>query len=368
MEQLTKMIPSFKNIHLKFKLDGNYFDREALKEVAYSFVKEGKPYEQTMGDFLIDWLDEKTYVIVSTSGSTGKPKQILLDKQSMVHSALATGDFFGIKSGDTALQCLPSNFIAGKMMLVRAMILGLSLDLVAPTSNPLKNLQKKYDFCAMVPLQVENSLESLHQINTLIVGGAPASSALIERLQTVSTKIFATYGMTETITHIAAKPLNHLSKGKTVNYQTLPNIHIDTDDRNCLIIDAPRLAKEKIITNDVVEIISQTEFNWLGRHDNVINSGGIKLHPEQIEEKLSPFINVRYFVTAIDDAQLGKKLILLVEDTTQSIDTTQLLKTIKDAGKFSKFEIPKTIFTLENFTETNTGKVQRTKTLASLRV
>ncbi|AXG71874.1 2-succinylbenzoate--CoA ligase [Kordia sp. SMS9] len=360
------MIPTFKNIHLKFELDGHYFDREALKEVAYSFIKEGASYEQIMGDFLMDWLDDKTYVDVFTSGSTGTPKSIRLDKQAMVHSALATGDFFGIKPGDSALQCLPSNFIAGKMMLVRAMILGLKLDLVAPTSNPLEKLQKNYDFCAMVPLQVEHSLKELHKIKTLIVGGAQASAALIERLQNVSTKIFATYGMTETITHIAVKPLNHLPKGKSVYYQTLPNIHISTDDRNCLIIDAPRITHKKIVTNDVVDIISETEFNWLGRFDTIINSGGIKLHPEQIEEKLSNFINTRFFVTAVEDTQLGEKLILIIEDESKNINIEALHKTLKDSKKLSKFEIPKEIHTLKNFVETDTGKVQRGKTVALL--
>lgn len=360
------MIPTYKNIHLKFKLDGNYFDREALKEVAYSFVKEGKPYEQIIGDFLMDWLDEKDYLVINTSGSTGTPNPIRLDKQAMVHSALATGDFFGTQPGDSALHCLPSNFVAGKMMLVRAMILGLSLDLVEPTSNPLQHIEKNYDFSAMVPFQVENSLEHLHHIKTLLVGGAPASSALVTSLQNVSTKAFATYGMTETITHIAAKPLNHLPKGETANYQTLPNIQVATDDRDCLEIDAPRITQEKISTNDVVELISETEFNWLGRYDNVINSGGIKLHPEQIEEKLSSFINGRFFVTAVDDTQLGEKLILLVEDAEQTIDTSALLKTIQDAPKLSKFEIPKAMYTVEKFAETDTGKVQRQETVASL--
>lgn len=252
------------------------------------------------------------------------------------------------------------------MLLVRAMILGLSIDLIAPTSNPLKKQYKHYDFCAMVPIQVENSLKQLHQIKTLIVGGAPASSTLIESLQKVPTKIFATYGMTETITHIAAKPLNNLAKASTAHYQTLPNIHISTDDRNCLMIDAPRITNEKIVTNDVVQLVSETEFDWLGRYDNVINSGGVKLHPEQIEEKLSAFISGRYFVAAIDDAQLGEKLILLIEDVAQSMNVSDMLKTIKQSNKFSKFEIPKAIFTLQNFTETDTGKVQRGKTVASL--
>ncbi|WP_046759158.1 AMP-binding protein [Kordia jejudonensis] len=358
------MIPTFKNIHLKFRLDGNYFNREDLKEVAYSYVKEGELYEKEIGDFLIDWLNDKPFVDVFTSGSTGKPKQIRLDKQAMVHSALATGDFFGITPGDSALQCLPSNFIAGKMMLVRAMILGLSLDLIAPSMHPLAETRKHYDFCAMVPIQVENSLENLHQIKTLIVGGAPASSALIANLQHISTVVFATYGMTETITHIAAKPLNHLSKETMEVYQTLPNITVKKDDRDCLVITAPRIHTEEIITNDVVEIFSETQFRWLGRFDHVINSGGIKLHPEVIEEKLSAFISGRYFVAGMADAQLGQKLILLIEDELQTLDTSKLLSAIKQSKKFSKFEIPKKIYTLHNFVETNTGKVQRGKTVA----
>jgi O-succinylbenzoic acid--CoA ligase len=360
------MIPSFKNIHLKFKLDGIHFNREELKEVAYSYVKEGKPYEQTIGNFLMDWLDAKTYVEVFTSGSTGTPKSIRLDKQAMVNSAIATGDFFGIQPGDSALHCLPSHFIAGKMMLVRAMILGLSLDVVAPVSNPLKNCDKNYDFCAMVPLQVENSVEDLAMIKKLIVGGAPTSKELRERLQAISTHIYATYGMTETITHIAAKPLNHLPKGFQSIYKTLPNIKVTTDDRDCLVINAPRITEEKIITNDVVEIISETEFDWLGRYDNVINSGGIKLHPEQIEEKLNEYISNRFFITAVDDAQLGQKLILLIEDAAEAINIPQLTKTIQDSKKLSKFELPKTIYTLKSFIETDSGKIQRTKTLASL--
>ena len=360
------MIPNFTNIHPKFKLDGNYFDSEALKEVAYSYIKEGELHEQTIGNFLMDWLDEKTYLNVFTSGSTGKPKPIRLDKQAMVNSALATGNFFNITPGDSALQCLPSNFIAGKMMLVRAMILGLSLELVSPTSNPLKNNFNHYDFCAMVPLQVENSMEQLHQIKTLLVGGAPASKILIERLQNVSTKVFATYGMTETITHVAAKPLNNLPKGNKSTYKTLPNIYISSDERNCLVIDAPRIHSEEIITNDVVKILSETEFDWLGRYDNVINSGGVKLHPEQLEEKLSAFINTRFFVAAIDDVHLGKKLVLLIEDKEQTLNISDLLETIKQSKKFSKFEIPKEIYTVKKFIETDSGKVQRGKTVTSV--
>lgn len=362
------MIPSFKDIHQKFQLEGTYFNREALKEVAYSFVKEGKPYEQTLGNFLMDWLDDKTYVDVYTSGSTGAPKLIRLQKQAMVNSAIATGDIFGLESENTALQCLPSNFIAGKMMLVRAMVLGLSLDIAEPVANPLATNQKHYDFCAMVPLQVEASIEYLSKIHTLIVGGAPSSAALMQKIQSVSTKVFATYGMTETITHIAVKPLNHLPKGKRAVYTVLPDVYITKDDRNCLVINAPRISEEQIITNDVVEILSEKEFEWLGRIDNVINSGGIKLHPEQIEEKLSSLITNRYFVSSVSDKKLGEKLILVVEDTEASIDIAQLQENIEASKKFSKYEIPKQIYILPKFKETNTGKVQRFQTLASLKL
>lgn len=359
------MTPTYKNIHLKFKLDGNYFNREDLREVAYSYVKEGKLYEQVIGDFLIDWLNEKTYVDVQTSGSTGIPKTIRLDKQAMVHSALATGDFFGVSVGDSALHCLPSNFIAGKMMLVRAMILGLELDLVAPKSNPLKKIKQSYDFCAMVPLQVEKSFEQLAMIKKLIVGGAPPSKQLIKSLQNVATKVYATYGMTETITHIAAKPLNHSIKENN-HYHTLPNISIEKDHRNCLVIDAPRIHPKKIITNDVVEIISENKFNWLGRYDNVINSGGIKLYPEQIEEKLSTLISERFFVAGQADEKLGQKLILVIEAI--EVDKEAILQQCKEVPKLSKFEVPKKIYTIEKFSETASGKVQRSQTLLRINI
>ena len=152
---------TYKNIHNRFKLNGIHISRKEMFYVAYNFIKEGKPFEQHIGTFLLDWFDEKSYIELSTSGTTGVPKVIRIEKQAMLDSALATGDFFGLEPGDTMLHCLPTNYVAGKMMWVRSFILGLDMKFVEPTSNPLEKIDENFDFCAMVPLQAKNSLEKL---------------------------------------------------------------------------------------------------------------------------------------------------------------------------------------------------------------
>lgn len=357
------MSPSYKHIHPKFKFNGIHYDLEALKELAYSLVKEGQEYEVAIGKFLMDWLDEADSIQVETSGSTGAPKTIALKKEHMVNSALATGSFFKMGVGTKALQCLSTNFIAGKMMLVRAIVLGWEIDFVEPTSHPLGQNSKPYDFCAMVPLQVQGSLSSLNQIGTIIIGGAPISTELKMRLSCVNTKIFETYGMTETITHIAIK---EFAKGlEDFNFKSLPDVALSTDHRGCLVIEAPKVSNEIIVTNDLVKLISSTEFQWLGRYDNVINSGGVKLIPEQLESKFSTLISSNFFVAGIPDPDLGQKLILVVEG---NMDGNQLSQKIKSLKSISKFEIPKEIFVVPQFVETGNGKVNRTKTLSKYKI
>ena len=358
------MIPHYKEIHNKFHLNGISYNREGLKEVAYSFVKEGKSFEQSIGNFLLDWLDTKEYILAKTSGSTGRPKTIVLKKQAMVHSAIATGDCFKLKPGDKALHCLSTDFIAGKMMLVRALILGLQLDIVEPSSKPYINNRKHYDFCAMVPMQVENCLDKLKQIRTLIIGGASTSNSLIDKLQKEKTKVFATYGMTETITHIAVKQLNKhtvISSGVEESYfKILPNITISQDKRDCLVIEASNLFDGKIVTNDIVNLHSDTEFEFLGRYDNVINSGGVKLFPEQIEDKLSKLITERFFITSETDDTLGEKVVLVLE-----AEDNTLPKSIFEV--LDAYEKPKLVRCLPKFSETASGKVDRRKTYDLLR-
>jgi O-succinylbenzoic acid--CoA ligase len=353
--------------HIDFKLNGNSFSTvDELLE--YSKVLSSSTYQ-----FLQDWFSINTYVEVQTSGSTGKPKIIQLKKEFMINSALATGTFFSLQEKTTALLCMSTDYIAGKMMLVRAIVLGWDLDLVKPTSNPLEGLEKQYDFSAMVPMQLQNSLPEIHRIKKLIVGGGIVSKELEKQIQNVTTAIFATFGMTETITHIAVKRLNQIQSVTSnavekSHYHALPNVSISKDQRDCLVIDAPKVSSDRIITNDVIELISDKEFKWLGRYDNVINSGGIKLHPEEIEKKLSQIIPQRFFVAGIADKTLGEKLILVVEENvTSSAVEKSLLKEIETnlivVKNLTKYEIPKATYFVDKFIETETKKIQRSKTL-----
>jgi o-succinylbenzoate---CoA ligase len=343
-------------LHTDFKLNGTIFHSKT------ELLLYTKNHLKGIHSFLSNWFDESDFIRVTTSGSTGKPKTIQLKKRYMINSAKATGSFFNLSNETTALMCLNVKFIAGKMMLVRAMILGWNLDIVAPDSNPLKHIDKKYHFSAMVPMQLYNSLDKISQIKQLIVGGGIVSPELKERIRILPTKIYQTYGMTETVTHVALKPLNR-SAGSTAEnnfYQTLPQINISRDKRECLIIDAPLISDNKVITNDLVEIYSKNKFKWLGRYDHIINSGGIKLIPEQIEEKLASLIEQRFFVSSMSDSILGEKLILVVEGAEQR----DLLKKIATFHKenrtiLNNFEIPKEIYFVKKFIETGTKKLKR---------
>jgi O-succinylbenzoic acid--CoA ligase len=340
-------------------------------------------FSDEIHSFLESWFSKSNVIIVQTSGSTGTPKSISLKKELVINSAKATGSFFDLQENTTALLCLPIQYIAGKLMLIRAITLGWQLDVIESSSSPLNEIEKEYDFSAMVPLQLENSLFKAHLIKKLIVGGGVVSNSLQEKLQHISTDVYATYGMTETITHIAVKKLNNYnslrgagmmqsgiqqknaSLQSEVNsdfYQTLPNITIYKDQRNCLVIKAPKVSDKIIFTNDVVNLIADTKFVWLGRFDNVINSGGVKLHPEKIEEKLAKIITNRFFVFGIVDEKLGEKLVLIIEGK----DDNTVLKELRNLTNLTKFEYPKEIYFIEKFVETETRKIQRKKTVQKI--
>lgn len=339
-----------KNVHNYFKLNGYHLNGKDLCRVGYSYIKEGDVYERAIGEFLLDWFDDKDYIEMTTSGTTGLPKLVRLEKQAMIQSALATGDFFGLEPGNKALLCLPVRFIAGKMMLVRSLILGLDLDIVSPSTEPLARNSTQYDFVAMVPLQVQNSIEGLKNVKKLIIGGAKMDSALEEKLLPLKTEIYETYGMTETITHIAAKKV-----GDSV-FSILPNVTIAKDDRGCLVISIPSVSDEPIVTNDLVELVNENQFIFLGRIDNVINSGGVKLIPEQIEAKLIGKIDARFFVTGIPDTVLGEKLILVIEGEKQEFASDFF-------DVLDKFEKPKEIVFVPKFKENENGKLLRKPSL-----
>lgn len=344
--------------HKDFKIQGESFNSKD------ELIDFSKSISEEVHFFLVDWFNDESFVAVKTSGSTGIPKTIKLQKEYMVNSAIATGSFFNLPEKTSALLCMSVNYIAGKMMLVRALTLGWHIDVVEAVSSPLKNLEKCYDFSAMVPIQLNNSLNDIYKIKKLIVGGGVVSSELLKKIQDVKTEIFATYGMTETITHIAVKKLNncHSELVEISNYEALPNVTLSKDQRGCLVIRAPKVSNEVIVTNDLIEITSENSFKWLGRFDTIINSGGIKLIPEQIEEKLSKIIKERFFVIGIEDPLLGEKLILVIEGKKNNV----ILNKVKNLDSLSKFEKPKEIYFLKHFVETPTQKIQRKKTIQLL--
>jgi o-succinylbenzoate---CoA ligase len=344
---------------------------------SFSFeqIKAGLPREMDpdlIPAFLFchEWLNGKEEFILFTSGSTGLPKPIKLTRQQMELSAQATGEALHLRKGDTALVCLNTSYIAGIMMLVRGMVLDMDLVLVAPISSPLDEIVNnplKIDFAAFVPLQIQTILDHngesvyrLNQMKAIIVGGAPVSQALEQQIQSLSAPVFSTYGMTETVSHIALRRLNGIEKQD--DFKVVPGVSIARDERGCLKILSPVTQGQWIQTNDVVVLTGPDRFQWLGRADYTINSGGIKIQPETLETILEKVVMENgistFFIAGLPHPQLGEAITLFIE-TDHSIDNT-LSEKIK-ALLTNRFHVPKAIIPLKSFPKTATGKTERTK-------
>lgn len=322
-----------------------------------------KPENQTtISVFLSDWFSSEKTIFVQTSGSTGTPKIIEVEKQKMLNSAQMTCDFLGLKRGDLALLCLPLEYISGKMMLVRAIERELKVIIKEPSLTPLQDLDTPIDFCAMTPLQVENSLGKIHLIKNLIIGGAKVSENLRRKIEyqlstinhqpSIINKIYETYGMTETLSHIALRQIFPIQEDF---FTILEGVEINQDERGCLIINAPKLNNNKLITNDLVELRNDREFRFLGRVDNVINSGGAKISPEILENWVKKTIENELVFIGLPDEILGQKLVLVVEGKE-----TESLKSQISNLKFEKsFWRPKEIIFIEKIPRTPNGKVNR---------
>lgn len=342
----------------KFKLNNRGFSSVvALREYAMDLAENGKDDEVNVGVFIMEWLNDADFITVKTSGSTGSPKEIKLQKKNMYNSASATVTYFDLLEGTKALLCLPSEYIAGKMMLVRAMVAGWNLHTSPPEKNPLEYNNDNFDFTAMVPYQVFHSLADLHKVKKLIIGGGAVPWKLEEQLQTLSTNIYATYGMTETISHIAVRPIN--GKEKSLIFSALPKVDFCLTENGCLQINASEIFEEAVVTNDVVELLSPTSFKFMGRIDNVINTGGVKVHPETVEEKLSRHISQPFFIASEGDNALGERVILIVENK----ENLRLEDYAKVFEILSTYEKPKKIYTLPQLVYTETGKVKRAEVL-----
>lgn len=325
-------------------------------------------FEEKVISFLEDWFSHSETVSVQTSGSTGIPKVFEIEKKRMLNSAKMTCDFLGLKEGDTALLCLPVQYISGKMMLVRAIERKLKVIISVPSSAP--EISENVEFCAMTPLQVQNSLDKIHFIKNLIIGGAAVSeklkSQISRELSTInhqpSTNIYETYGMSETLSHIALKQISPVQEEY---FTVLNDVEISVDERNCLKIFAPKLNPEILQTNDIVELLNEKHFKFLGRFDNVINSGGVKIFAEELENLVKKHIDRDLVFLGKPDETLGEKLVLVVEgkDASTSLSMTEIKSKIYNLEFPSKFHIPKEILFLEKFPRAENGKVLRKEIL-----
>ncbi len=335
------------------KLNGVRRQGEELRVFClHELVKINNPeWQQAIYRFILEWLSPDDFVRAKTSGSTGEPKEIRLQKKHMIASAKKTIAFFNLSADKTALLCLSANYIAGKMMLVRAMVGGFNLLLTEPAGTPLKRIAEPIDFVAMVPLQVFNSLEDFgDKVNNVIIGGGAISSELSKKLQGLPTRFFETYGMTETVSHVAVK----MAGEENASFKAMPNVIFELDLRGCLIINAPDIADKAIVTNDMVEFKGENEFVFLGRYDNVINSGGIKIIPEEVEHKLSEVVKVPFLISAVPDEKLGEKVVLVVEKYCDVV-----LNMADLSSHLAPYQIPKNIITIAHFPLTESGKIKR---------
>lgn len=322
------------------------------------FSEPKTAFEEQVLNFVDEWFSESEKIKVQTSGSTGIPKILEVEKHKMRISANMTCDFLGLKSGDTALLCLPVEYISGKMMLVRAMERKLKIIVKTPSLMPLEDGCQSVDFCAMTPLQVERSLDKIHGINKLIIGGASVSEQLKGRLREQLLPvgnyplIYETYGMSETLSHIALKQI--VPKNEDY-FRCLGGIEIDKDNRGCLVVDAPKFSDEKLITNDLVEIIDNCSFRFLGRLDNVINSGGVKIFPEVLEALVKKIIPNEVVFVGFPDEALGQKLVLVVEGE----ENEEMLHGLLLVDYPLSFHRPKEILFVGKIPRTPNGKVSR---------
>nr|WP_299423651.1 AMP-binding protein [uncultured Emticicia sp.] len=355
-------------------------------------TQPNNPYFKKVFEFKKAWEFGQETFEIQTSGSTGQPKKILLRRKQMLASVKMTAKAFNLKEGDTAFCCLNIDYIAGMMMLVRAFEIGMDLLIVEPKSNPFEEIEKHLyilkanrgqNFFAFVPLQIQTLLDNtpiysdiLNSAKAIIIGGAAVNEAILEKIQKIYRPVYVTYGMSETLTHIAIKRINGSEKEEFFN--TLDGVDIKLTNESCLMIKSKTTDDQWITTNDVAEIINGSSFVLHGRIDNVINSGGVKIQLEKIEKVAELVLNKlktdkkelkgRYFVFSLPDENLGERLIFVLEKETiailsgrEDITKIDILKGFKEI--LPKFEVPKEVFFVEKIVETPTGKIDKIKTI-----
>jgi len=341
-----------------------------LNSILNESEKDQNDFENDTFTFIRDWLTGKDSFEIETSGSTGPPKKIKITRSQMMASAGLTQQALGLQAGYTSLLCLSPRYIAGKMMLVRSLVIGMKILALTPSANVLDKIPTsiQIDFAAMVPYQIYDSVRSddanrLNQFKVILIGGATLDAGTRALLKSFTSSFYATYGMTETISHVALQSLN--SPNSPDEFELLPSITLQLDERGCLVIEAPYLP-EKVFTNDLGKLTSKSRFKWLGRWDNVINTGGKKVIPEVLEGKLGPIIkglaiNQNFMVGSVNDPKLGQRIILLLEgNPIANHKAKELASSVRKS--FERHEIPKQVLVLPSFEYSENGKVKRKET------
>ena len=321
-------------------------------------------FEKQVLDFCAAWKDGQKEFTFHTSGSTGPPKPIKVHRKTMEASAQMTATWLNLKSGDTALLCLPMHYIAGAMVVVRALVLDLQVIVVEPSTHPLDEVDISIALASFVPNQWFQLLKNPAKIQSIfghskgiLIGGAGIDVDLALRTSDFKLPIFLTYGMTETVSHVAFQKIDKENQTFTV----LPGIEIKQDEANCLAICGPVTNSMWVQTRDVVSISDTNHFDWLGRLDRVINSAGKKIQAERVENALMGIIPDRYFVVGIPDHEFGQKVVVFIASSSNTLTLQTITSFLQ--RKIESWEMPKEIIYVPEFFETSSGKIDQLKTV-----
>ncbi|SMD38032.1 O-succinylbenzoic acid--CoA ligase [Reichenbachiella faecimaris] len=344
---------------MKIVFERSEYHLDRLSELLTKYPNAAK-----IVDFINHWQQNARTFQFQTSGSTGTSKSIDVSRTQIVASVQATTEFLGLKKNQSALLCLDPSFVASLMMVARCLVNDMNLILQRPSSTPLKEFDYPIDFASFVPVQIYKMIEDgtighLAKIQNILIGGAPLSSMAFETLAKIDTNIYATYGMTETVSHVALMPVK--GEYKNAQYEVLPGITLNQDAEECLGILGTVTNHEWLQTNDIVKLTDSNKFQWLGRRDHVINSGGIKIHPEQLEKFIEGYIFTDFIISWKPNDQLGSECMIIAESCQVEKKVLDQIQSIVTQN-FSKYHAPKSALFIDEFIRTDSGKVKREAT------
>ena len=364
MEQITILGKTYTAEEASAPFDEKSNQACGLSRLQLEFREKygSESFEASLADFLAEWFNPLPVLKVQTSGSTGTPKELWVEKERMRNSARLTVAFLGLQAGDSALICMPLKYIGGKMVIVRALIAGLNLIPVTPSGHPMATLETAPVFAAMTPMQVFNSIqiatekERLEQIQHLIIGGGAIDNELAQVLKKFPKAVWSTYGMTETLSHIALRRLSGPEASE--RYTPFSQVSLSLSAEGTLIIQAPTVNPETLVTNDLVTFNSEGQFRIIGRKDNVINTGGVKVQIEQVETLLKPRLTFDIQITGVPDPKFGERIVLLAE-TGENLNDRQRNLLEEAFNSLPPYWRPKETIPVPSLPKTGSGKPDR---------